>query len=67
MSFRVTLTPTGKRKRVPVDSQNIRPRLYALPGRTGGDQLTVNGSLAISLDEIKHAHARWLPEFMSAP
>jgi Transglycosylase SLT domain/Peptidase family M23 len=28
------ITPTGKEKRVPVDSQNIRPRLYALPGRT---------------------------------
>ncbi len=25
--------PTGKEKRVPVDSQNIRPRLYALPER----------------------------------
>ncbi|HKI67242.1 MAG TPA: lytic murein transglycosylase [Solirubrobacterales bacterium] len=35
---RRVVTPTGKEKRVPVDSQNIRPRLYALPGRTGGDQ-----------------------------
>ena len=25
--------PTGKEKRVPVDSENIRPRLFALPGR----------------------------------
>ncbi|HET6571020.1 MAG TPA: lytic murein transglycosylase [Solirubrobacterales bacterium] len=31
---RRVITPTGKEKRVPVDSQNIRPRLYALPGRT---------------------------------
>ena len=31
---RRVVTPTGKEKRVPVDSQNIRPRLYALPGRT---------------------------------
>jgi Transglycosylase SLT domain/Peptidase family M23 len=35
---RRVVTPTGKEKRVPVDSQNIRPRLYALPGRTGGDR-----------------------------
>ena len=31
---RRVVTPTGKEKRVPVNSQNIRPRLYALPGRT---------------------------------
>jgi murein DD-endopeptidase MepM/ murein hydrolase activator NlpD len=30
---RLVVMPTGKEKRVPVDSQNIRPRLYALPGR----------------------------------
>ena len=27
--------PTGKEKRVPVDSENIRPRLFALPKRQG--------------------------------
>jgi Transglycosylase SLT domain/Peptidase family M23 len=32
------VTPTGREKRVPVDSQNIRPRLYALPGRAGGER-----------------------------
>ncbi len=35
---RTVVMPTGKEKRVPVDSQNIRPRLYALPGRTQGDR-----------------------------
>jgi murein DD-endopeptidase MepM/ murein hydrolase activator NlpD len=30
---RTVVMPTGKEKRIPVDSQNIRPRLYALPGR----------------------------------
>ena len=30
---RTVVMPTGKEKRVPVDSENIRPRLYALPGR----------------------------------
>jgi len=32
--------PTGTEKRVPVDSQNIRPRLYALPDRATEQQLT---------------------------
>ena len=35
---RLIVMPTGKEKRVPVDSQNIRPRLYALPDRTEGRQ-----------------------------
>jgi hypothetical protein len=30
--------PTGKEKQIPVDSQNIRPRLYALPDRADGEQ-----------------------------
>ena len=30
---RLVVMPTGREKRVPVDSQNIRPRLYALPDR----------------------------------
>jgi murein DD-endopeptidase MepM/ murein hydrolase activator NlpD len=32
---RKVVTTTGREKRVPVDSQNIRPRLFAFPGRTG--------------------------------
>ncbi len=35
---RLIVTPTGREKRVPVDSQNIRPRLHALPGRVDGRQ-----------------------------
>jgi Transglycosylase SLT domain/Peptidase family M23 len=35
---RKVVMPTGKEKRVPVDSQNIRPRLYALPGRVGAQE-----------------------------
>jgi hypothetical protein len=31
---RSVVMPTGKERRVAVDSQNIRPRLYAFPGRT---------------------------------
>jgi len=30
---RKVVMPTGKEKRIPVDSENIRPRLYAYPGR----------------------------------
>ena len=42
---RLVVMPTGREKRVPVESQNLRPRLRALPGRTdstatqGSDQL----------------------------
>ncbi|HSS05335.1 MAG TPA: lytic murein transglycosylase, partial [Solirubrobacterales bacterium] len=36
-NHRKVVMPTGKEKRVPVDSQNIRPRLYALPGRTADE------------------------------
>jgi hypothetical protein len=32
---RSVVMPTGKEKRLPVESQNLRPRLRALPGRAG--------------------------------
>jgi Transglycosylase SLT domain/Peptidase family M23 len=35
---RTVVMATGKEKRIPVDSQNIRPRLYALPGRVESDK-----------------------------
>jgi hypothetical protein len=35
---RSVVMPTGKEKRIPVDSQNIRPRLYALPSRVNDQQ-----------------------------
>jgi len=35
---RLVVMPTGKEKRVPVDSENIRPRLRAFPGRAGGER-----------------------------
>ena len=34
---RLVVTPTGEEKRVPVESQNLRPRLRAYPGRGKGD------------------------------
>jgi hypothetical protein len=30
---RTVVMPTGKERRLPVESENLRPRLYALPGR----------------------------------
>jgi Transglycosylase SLT domain/Peptidase family M23 len=45
---RTVVMPTGKEKRVPVDSQNIRPRLYALPGRTGGERTRASGSVDVA-------------------
>jgi hypothetical protein len=35
---RLIVMPTGRERRVPVDSQNIRPRLHALPNRVDGEQ-----------------------------
>lgn len=35
---RKVVMPSGKEKRVPVDSQNIRPRLHALPERVAGEE-----------------------------
>ncbi|MBA3867112.1 MAG: lytic murein transglycosylase [Solirubrobacterales bacterium] len=34
-AHRSVVTPSGKEKRLPVESQDLRPRLRALPGRTG--------------------------------
>jgi hypothetical protein len=34
---RKIVMPTGKEKRIPVDSENIRPRLHALPDRVESD------------------------------
>ncbi|HEX5763609.1 MAG TPA: lytic murein transglycosylase [Solirubrobacterales bacterium] len=39
---RLVVTPTGREKRVPVDSQNIRPRLHALPGRVDEGRQRLN-------------------------
>jgi murein DD-endopeptidase MepM/ murein hydrolase activator NlpD len=38
---RKVVMPTGREKRVPVDSENIRPRLFALPERQGAEPQTV--------------------------
>ena len=35
---RTVVMPSGKEKRVPIDSQNLRPRLRALPERADGGQ-----------------------------
>ena len=32
---RLIVMPTGEEKRVPIDSENLRPRIHALPGRVG--------------------------------
>src|SRR6476646_8534011 len=37
---RLVVMPTGQEKRVPVESQNLRPRLRALPERTGSERET---------------------------
>ena len=35
---RTVVTPTGKERRIPVDTQNLRPRLHAFPKRADGDE-----------------------------
>jgi hypothetical protein len=35
---RLVVMPTGQEKRVPVESQNLRPRLRALPGRSDSER-----------------------------
>jgi len=36
---RTVVMPTGREKRIPVDSENLRPRLRALPQRVEGEQV----------------------------
>ena len=42
---RLVVMPTGQEKRVPVESQNLRPRLRALPGRTGSERETAGDAV----------------------
>jgi len=42
---RLVVMPTGQEKRVPVESQNLRPRLRALPGRTGSERETASDAV----------------------
>jgi Transglycosylase SLT domain/Peptidase family M23 len=48
---RLVVMPTGKEKRVPVESQNLRPRLRALPSRAGGKQRRVAAEAAVAAGE----------------
>jgi Transglycosylase SLT domain/Peptidase family M23 len=54
-NHRSVVMPTGKEKRIPVDSQDIRPRLRALPDRAGereraGASVKVDNAAAIGAD-----------------
>ncbi len=40
---RTLVMPSGKEQRLPVESQDLRPRLRALPGRTGGEGRAESG------------------------
>ncbi|HEU4943978.1 MAG TPA: lytic murein transglycosylase, partial [Solirubrobacterales bacterium] len=44
---RTVVMPTGKEKRIPVDSQDIRPRLHALPQRVENEE----GGASVSVDD----------------
>jgi hypothetical protein len=45
-SHRLVVMPTGEEKRLPVESQDLRPRLRALPERAAGDEADQAGEAA---------------------
>jgi transglycosylase-like protein with SLT domain len=46
---RLVVMPTGQEKRVPVESQNLRPRLRAFPERTGKGKDTASDAVEAAL------------------
>jgi murein DD-endopeptidase MepM/ murein hydrolase activator NlpD len=49
---RLLVMPTGEEKRLPVESQDLRPRLRALPGRAAGDDGQANEATAAAGAEL---------------
>ncbi len=47
-NHRLLATPSGKEKRLPVESQNLRPRLRALPDRSGGHNTAASATESVS-------------------
>jgi murein DD-endopeptidase MepM/ murein hydrolase activator NlpD len=50
---RTVVMPSGRERRVPIDSQNLRPRLYALPHRNNDSQAAAQaeGEAITTVDE----------------
>ncbi len=46
---RLVVMPTGREKRVPVESQNLRPRLRAYPERTGSGKGTASDAVEAAI------------------
>jgi hypothetical protein len=46
---RLVVMPTGQEKRVPVESQNLRPRLRAFPERTGNGEATASDAVEAAI------------------
>ncbi len=46
---RLVVMPTGQEKRVPVESQNLRPRLRAYPERTGNGEETAGDAVEAAI------------------
>jgi hypothetical protein len=46
---RLVVMPTGREKRVPVESQNLRPRLRAFPERTGNGKSTAGDAVEAAI------------------
>ncbi|HXS33753.1 MAG TPA: lytic murein transglycosylase [Solirubrobacterales bacterium] len=43
---RAVVMPSGKERRVPIDSENLRPRLHALPNRVDDEQAVTEASVS---------------------
>jgi transglycosylase-like protein with SLT domain/peptidase M23-like protein len=49
---RLVVMPTGKERRIPIESQNLRPRLRALPGRAAEDERAREAAATDSADPV---------------
>jgi murein DD-endopeptidase MepM/ murein hydrolase activator NlpD len=54
---RTVVTPTGQPRRLPVESQDLRPRLRALPGRAGSGRESEGSTGHASADSLAAATA----------
>jgi len=53
---RLVVMPTGKEQRIPVESQDLRPRLRALPSRAAADEAEEGGRVATDSARLSSAN-----------
>jgi phosphoribosylformylglycinamidine synthase II len=62
---RYVLTATPDRAEAIRESAHAAGIGCAIIGWTGGDALTIQGGIAIFLDDLRRRHENWLPDFMA--